>query len=419
MLILKSNEGRIISAVKILMLGWELPPHNSGGLGVACYQLSRALAKAGADIDFVLPYDATHSIDFMKITPASPIKAERLATMPGAYDSHCYRCESDDCEHTYPSDLRGQQKRYTDFVEKYLDQTDPDVIHAHDWLTFEAAMKAKMKTGKPMIAHVHATEFDRSGEHSGNPLVHEIEQQALLMADRVVAVSQVTKDIIVREYHIPADKVHVIHNSIDTEELRDVVYADSYKYLHEMKQLGYKVVVSLGRLTVQKGLRYLIQAAQRVIDKNDKVLFLIAGDGELRDELLEQSAELGISQNIIFSGFLRGQRWRDAYTIGDMFVMPSVSEPFGLTALEAAGLGNAILLSKQSGVGEVLHGVLRFDFWDTDRLANQILAVAEQPALQSTLSSDARAEFERLSWTEVADKCQSLYNSLRRVEVVL
>lgn len=405
--------------MKILMLGWELPPHNSGGLGVACYQLSRALARAGADIDFVLPYDADHGIDFMKITPASPIKAEKLATLPGAYDSHCYVCESDDCEHTYPSDLRGQQKRYTDFVEKYLETQNPDVIHAHDWLTFEAAMKAKTKTGKPMVAHVHATEFDRSGEHNGNPLVHEIEQQALLMADRVVAVSQVTKDIIVREYHIPANKVHVIHNSIEAEEMQDVMYADSYKYLEEMKKRGYKVVVSISRLTVQKGLRYLINAAQRVVAHNDKVLFLIAGDGELRDELLAQSAELGISQSIIFTGFLRGQRWRDAYSIGDMFVMPSVSEPFGLTALEAAGLGNAILLSKQSGVGEILHGVLRFDFWDTDRLANQILAVAEQPALQQSLSADARDEFARLSWNEVADKCNALYQSLRRVEVAL
>lgn len=405
--------------MKILMLGWELPPHNSGGLGVACYQLSKALAATGADIDFILPYDAEHSIDFMKITPASPIKAERLATMPGAYDSHCYSCSSADCEHTYPSDLRGQQKRYTDFVERHLETVQPDVIHAHDWLTFEAAMKAKMKTGKPMVAHVHATEFDRSGEHSGNPLVHEIEQQALLIADRVVAVSQVTKDIIVRGYNIPADKIHVIHNSIDTEELANVEYGDSYAYLHQMKQRGYKVVVSLSRLTVQKGLRYLVQAAQRVCDKNDKVLFLIVGDGELRDELLEQSAELGISQNIIFTGFLRGQRWRDAYAIGDMFVMPSVSEPFGLTALEAAGMGNAVLLSKQSGVGEILHGVLRFDFWDTDRLANQILAVAEQPALQTSLSQDVKAEFDHLSWAQVADKCHNMYNSLRRVEVTL
>lgn len=400
------------SAMKILMLGWELPPHNSGGLGVACYQLSRALATQGVDIDFVLPYDAPHDIDFMKITPAMPIAAEKLANLGGAYDSYCYHCESDVCEHATPKDLRGQQERYTKFVEQYLLQQNPDIIHAHDWLTFEAGMRAKQITGKPLIAHVHATEFDRSGEHHGNPLVHEIEYNALHMADRVVAVSQVTKDIIVREYNIPADKVMVVHNSIDPEDFADVSFAGSYVYLDEMKKRGYKVVVSLGRLTVQKGLRYLIQAAARVTSVNDKVLFLIAGDGELRDELIEQAAELGVAHNVIFTGFLRGQRWRDAYAIGDMFVMPSVSEPFGLTALEAAGTGNAVLLSKQSGVGEVLRSVLKFDFWDTDKLANYILAVAEQPVLQQTLMHNVQSEFSRLSWGDVADKCQALYKSV-------
>lgn len=408
-----------MSAMKILMLGWELPPHNSGGLGVACYQLSRALAAQGVDIDFVLPYDAPHDIDFMKVTPALPITAEKLANLGGAYDSYCYHCESEICEHASPKDLRGQQKRYTEFVEKHLEDNNADVIHAHDWLTFEAGVRAKQITKKPLIAHVHATEFDRSGEHSGNPLVHEIEYNALHLADRVVAVSQVTKDIIVREYGIPADKVHVVHNSIDPHELADVTFQGSYVYLEEMKKRGYKVVVSLGRLTVQKGLRYLVQAAERVVRVNDKVLFLVAGDGELRDELIEQAAESGIAHNIIFTGFLRGQRWRDAYAIGDMFVMPSVSEPFGLTALEAAGTGNAVLLSKQSGAGEVLRSVLKFDFWDIDRLANYILAVADQPVLRHTLMQNVQNEFSRLSWQDVADKCQDLYKNLHRTEVVV
>jgi len=404
--------------MKILMLGWELPPHNSGGLGVACYQLSRALAAQGVAIDFVLPYDAPHDIDFMKVTPAMPITAEKLANLGGAYESYCYHCETETCDHVTPKDLRGQQQRYTAFVEEYLMDKSPDIIHAHDWLTFEAGMRAKQITGKPLVAHVHATEFDRSGEHNGNPLVHEIEYNALHMADRVVAVSQVTKDIIVRGYGIPADKIQVVHNSIDPGDFTDVSFAGSYVYLEEMKKRGYKVVVSLGRLTVQKGLRYLIQAAERVVNRNEKVLFLIAGDGELRNELLEQAAELGIAHNIIFTGFLRGQRWRDAYAIGDMFVMPSVSEPFGLTALEAAGTGNAVLLSRQSGAGEVLKSVLKFDFWDTDKLANYILAVAEQPVLQHALMHNVQSEFARLSWHDVAKKCQDLYQNLHTAEAV-
>ena len=194
-------------------------------------------------------------------------------------------------------------------------------------------------------------------------------------------------------------------------------FAGSYVYLEEMKKRGYKVVVSLGRLTVQKGLRYLVQAAAEVVRENNKVLFLIAGDGELRDELIEQAAELGIAHNIIFTGFLRGQRWRDAYAIGDMFVMPSVSEPFGLTALEAAGTGNAVLLSKQSGAGEVLRSVLKFDFWDTTKLANYILAVAEQDVLRHTLMQNVQSEFARLSWYDVAEKCQTMYQNLRQQEV--
>lgn len=401
------------------MLGWELPPHNSGGLGVACFKLSKALASMGLDIDFVLPYDAPHNIDFMKVTPAMPITAERFMNLKGAYDTYCYRCKSSSCAHAYPSDLRGQQRRYADFVEQYLEDQSPDVIHAHDWLTFEAGLRAKQKTRKPLVVHVHATEFDRSGENGGNPIIHDIEYNALHMADRVIAVSQVTKDIIVREYGIPADKVHVVHNSIDPEEMTDISFAGSYLYLEEMKKRGYKVVVSLGRLTVQKGLYYLIRAAKRVVDVNDKVLFLIAGDGELRDELLMQAAELDIANNVIFTGFLRGQRWRDAYAIGDMFVMPSVSEPFGLTALEAAGTGNAVLLSKQSGVGEVLQSVLKFDFWDTDRLANYILAVSDYPALHNSLSQNVSQEFMRFSWGQVAEKCNSLYHNLHKMEVVL
>ena len=405
--------------MKILMLGWELPPHNSGGLGVACYQLSRALAAGGVAIDFVLPYDAPHDINFMKVTPAAPITPEKLANLGGAYDSYCYHCASDTCQHAHPKDLRGQQRRYTEFVEQYLLKQNPDIIHAHDWLTFEAAMRAKQVTRKPLIAHVHATEFDRSGEHHGNPLVHDIEYNALHMADRVVAVSQVTKDIIVREYGVPTDKVTVVHNSIDPDDFADVSFAGSYLYLEEMKKRGYKVVVSLGRLTVQKGLRYLIQAAARAQAVNSDVLFLIAGDGEQRNELIELSAELGVAHNIIFTGFLRGQRWRDAYAIGDMFVMPSVSEPFGLTALEAAGTGNAVLLSKQSGAGEVLKSVLKFDFWDTDKLANYIVAVAEKPVLRQELAQNVQHEFSRLSWQEVADKCQALYRSLSKVEATV
>lgn len=401
------------------MLGWELPPHNSGGLGVACYHMAKQLAIKGVSIDFVVPYKAAHDIDFMKVHAAVNVKPE-VIQFPGAYDSACYTCEdSEACEHTQPTTLRAQQAHYTKHVERMVKKEAPDVIHAHDWLTFEAGMHAKQLTDKPLVAHVHATEFDRSGEHHGNPLVHEIEYNGLMMADKIIAVSQITKDLIVKEYGIPAEKIEVVHNSIDIDSIEPIESANTYIYIEEMKKRGYKVVVSVGRLTVQKGLNYLLDAARRALYIEPKLLFLIAGSGELRDELLQRSAELGIAENILFTGFVRGKAWRDAYAIGDMFVMPSVSEPFGLVALEAAGYSNALLLSKQSGVAEVLVNKLTYDFWDTQKLANQIVAIAQHDTLRNTLLQEASAEYKNFSWQKATDKFLAIYKNLKPIEAIV
>ncbi len=405
--------------MNILMLGWELPPHNSGGLGVACYQMAKQLAIDGVTIDFVVPYRADHGIDFMTIHHAIDMAPEALATH-GAYDSACYSCDDQaSCDHDVPTSLREQQQHYIKRIEQIVAATQPDVIHAHDWLTFEAGIRAKELTGKPLVAHVHATEFDRSGEHHGNPLVHEIEYNGLLMADRIIAVSQITKDIIVKEYNIPADKIEVVHNSVDVADYQSLEDENTYRYLTAMKQRGYTVVVSVGRLTVQKGYRYLLEAAKRAIDKEPKLLFMLAGSGELRDELLLRSAELGIAENVLFTGFVRGKAWRDVYTIGDIFIMPSVSEPFGLVALEAAGHHNAVLLSKQSGAAEVLHNVLKFDFWDTETQASQIVDIAHYNSLKTTLTDMITYEFNRLSWQKAADQFQKIYSQLSTTEVLM
>lgn len=400
------------------MLGWELPPYNSGGLGVACYQMCRQLALDGIDIDFVLPYrhppTRERPVDFMRLHAALPISAAQMMNVGGVYDSCCFTCSHDDCDHASIGDLRGQQQRYIAFAESIAAQHNYDAIHAHDWLTFEAGMLAKQASGKPLIAHVHSTEFDRSGNVRGNSLVHDIEYNCLTMADRIVAVSNITKDIIVREYGIPASKVGVVHNGIAREGIAIANPTNSYAYLSEIKQHGYKIVVSLGRLTIQKGLHYMLQAARQVISYNNKVIFLIAGDGEQREELLRLSAELGISQNIIFTGFLRGKPWRDAYTIGDIFVMSSISEPFGLTALEAAGSHNAILLSKQSGVSEVLKSTISFDYWDTEALANGILNIASHSVLQQSLANNAQQEVTMMSWQSAANQLRTLYRHLQQ-----
>ncbi len=388
------------------MLGWELPPHNSGGLGVACYQMSKALSQEGASIDFVLPYNAEHDADFLTIHSATDLTPLHRNGM-GAY----YQCQcAEGCDHNSLIDLQDIQNKYADFVENLVHKIQPQVIHAHDWLTMQAGIRAKQATGVPLIVHVHATEYDRSGELYGNPVVHDIEQQGLLMADRIIAVSNITKKLITEKYGIPAEKIEVVHNTIDPSSLGEYFYDEStYAYLHSMQQEGYKVVTTIGRLTVQKGLTYFVQSAARALEKYDKLLFLIAGDGEQRDELIRLSCDLGIADKVFFTGFIRGQVWRDAYSVADIFVMSSVSEPFGLTALEAAAHDTAVLLSHQSGVGEVLSNVMRFDYWDTDKLADEIVGIATSDSLRQELAKNVAREYARISWQDVARHITSIY----------
>ena len=403
--------------MNILMLGWELPPHNSGGLGVACYHMSKALALQGANIDFVVPYSAEHpGCEFMTIhaaTNLSPLERYGL----GAYDSSKVINKTlSNADINNLKDMRGVQKCYVKFVENLVMNSQPDVIHAHDWLTMEAGMRAKELTDAPLIVHVHATEFDRCGSNNGNSLVHEIEYNGLMMADRIIAVSNITKGIIMQKYGIPAEKIEVIHNAIDVSSFDDGYHYDfsTYKYLEALKNEGYTIVVTITRFTIQKGLINFIRAAARACEKYDKLVFLLAGDGEQRDELIKLASELGISDKIFFTGFVRGKQWRDAYSVGDIFVMSSVSEPFGLTALEAAHHGNALIISKQSGVGEVLHSIFRYDFWDEQLLADQLIGIATSAALKNSLQQNIKNEYDRISWNDVARSCLKIYDSMKQ-----
>lgn len=389
------------------MLGWELPPHNSGGLGIACYQLCKALSTKDLDIEFVLPYEADHGIDFMSVTAARPQGIASVIRSGIAYDSYKYIKEDGSEEWL---NIFDQQALYEQSVARMVHEKEFDILHAHDWLTFRAALRVKQIKNCPIILHVHSVEADRAGRnHGGNPLVREIEETAMLMADRVIAVSQHTKNAIVREYGIPADKIEVVHNSIEGGELQTLDPDNAYKYLEAMKALGYRVVVNIGRLTVQKGLPNLLYAAQKVIEKAPKTLFLIVGSGEQYHELVELAAELGIGDKVLFADFQRGKNWRDAFGIADLFVMPSVSEPFGLTPLEAISFGTPSLVSKQSGVSEVLQNCLKVDFWDIDEMANQIAAVMLGDELRDELLRNAVIEYRRLSWHDASHKVDSIY----------
>ena len=404
--------------MKILMLGWELPPHNSGGLGVACLNMARALAKAGVDIDFVVPYSAEHpGIDFMKILPATRLDPiHRYGG--GAYSSIKIT------EKLIPSpssgaptlSIRDVQKTYCDFIKEYLKKHHPDLVHAHDWLTYEAGIIAKKEHQTPLIAHVHATEFDRAGMHTGNPLIHEIEHEGLMLADRIIAVSEATKRIVHEKYDIPLKKIDVVYNSLDEnyEKLPYTFNQEAYNYAKSLKKAGYTVVSTVGRFTIQKGLPNLMRSARLAIAKNPKLLFIFAGDGEEKNELINLSAELGISKNVIFTGFIRGQKLRDIYSLSDIFVMSSVSEPFGLTALEAAHHGDALILTHQSGVSEIIWSALKYDFWDEQKLADEILAIAGSSALSQSLRENVLHEYRQISWDKVAKKCLKIYNKTKQ-----
>lgn len=399
--------------MKILMLGWELPPHNSGGLGVACLNMAKALARTGASIDFVVPYTATHpEINFMQILPAT--KLDPIYRYGGgAYESlRLLEKIIPTANRDQPVSIRDVQGSYCKFIEKYLMESKPDIVHAHDWLTYEAGIIAKQNYHLPLVAHVHATEFDRAGMHTGNPLIHEIEHEGLMMADKIIAVSETTKRIIHEKYQIPLSKIDVIYNSLDENYDKESykLETDAYKAVKHMKNLGYTIISTVGRFTIQKGLKNLMYAAALAISKNPKLLFVFAGDGEERNSLIKLSADLGISKNVIFTGFIRGKKLRDVYSISDIFVMSSVSEPFGLTALEAAHHGDALILTKQSGVSEIIWSCLKYDFWDQQKLADEILAIADNSTLKETLQLNVKHEYHKISWNEVAKKCLKVYN---------
>lgn len=394
--------------MKVLMLGWELPPHNSGGLGVACYQLCKALASRDVDIEFVLPYRADHGITFMRVTAASPQDAATVQRSGIAYDSIRYLFTDG---RAVEYSITDQQQLYEAAVGRLVAGREYDIIHAHDWLTFRAGLRVRELLGLPLVLHVHSVESDRAGGRGGNPLVRDIEYMAFHAADRIIAISDLTRRTIARDYGVPEDRIDVVHNAIECTDIipADPSSATTYRYLAALRAQGWRVVVNIGRLTIQKGLPNLLRAARLVVEKHPKTMFLIVGSGEQYRELLELAADLGIARHVMFTDFQRGKPWRDAFAIGDLFVLPSVSEPFGLTPLEAIGYGTPALISKQSGVSEILHHALKVDHWDIDEMANQIIAVVRQDALRDELLANASRELESISWAKAADKIRALY----------
>ena len=413
------------------MLGWEFPPFISGGLGTACYGLTKAMSKLGTEIVFVLPRAAQsrHSSHVKMLSAEGYIKTEELSDFQnvcfkaiisplrpyipsqvydGSEDKKKHNLFStwhnNSSEHTqiYSNDIYEQVHRYAQKAAEMASIKDFDVIHAHDWMTYPAGIEVACLSGKPLVVHVHSTEFDRSGEHI-NQAIYEIERQGMHAADKIIAVSNYTKNIIASRYGIPPDKVEVVYNGVE---------GNNGTYVQELPNKSGKIVLFLGRITMQKGPEYFVAAAKKVLEKVNNVKFIMAGDGDMTHRMIEYAAWLGIGHKVFFTRFLRGADVDRAYKMADLYVMPSVSEPFGIAPLEAIRHGVPVLISKQSGIAEVLKNALKVDFWDIDQMANKIAAVLKRSPLSRALRENGSIEIRKFRWEDSAAKVNKIYKEM-------
>lgn len=397
---------------KILMFGWELPPHNSGGLGVACEGLARALAEEGAEITFVLPRKIGTpqglSVIFANV-PRIKVTEADTALIPYETDEQYRVRREDSASSCYGTNLFAEIERYG-YSARAIARTETfDLIHAHDWLSFRAGVEAKRVSGKPLVLHVHITSFEQSGSDLVDPRVYTIEKESMQYADKIIAVSHSTKNIIVNRYGIPEHKIAVVHNGINPN---DYDRSPTIRALDELKSAGNQIVLFLGRITLHKGPDYFMRAAEQVLRYRPNTYFIMAGSGDMEAAMIREAARRGIAHRLFFAGFVRGDEQSALYRAADLFILPSVAEPFGITPLESLAHGTPVIISKQAGVGEVLRNALKVDFWDVDEMANKIVAVLEHKPLQKLLREEGRREALSQTWRKAAEKCVELYRRL-------
>lgn len=428
------------------MLGWEFPPHISGGLGTACLGITRGLAHHGVDVTLVLPRafgdEPTDSARILGCAPGAdgdppgeaPDGLLRILGVDSALspylDEATYRARllglskrapprpghapgSDAARRVtlatrapalgglYGPNLLAEVARYAEVVRALSTREEFDVIHAHDWMTYPAGAAAAKASGRPLVAHVHASEFDRCGEH-GNPAIVDLERRGLAAADRVVCVSHYTADVVARRYRVPRHKIRVVHNAILPGEAPAARPA--------RRAIDDPVVLFLGRVTYQKGPAYFLEAAARVVKALPRARFVIAGAGDLLPSIVERTAALGLARHVRFTGFLAGADVERMYRAADVYVMPSVSEPFGIAPLEAMALDVPVIVTRRSGVAEVLRSALKVDFGDVADLADKIVAVLTRPALRASLVAEGRRELAEMRWERRAERLIDVYN---------
>ena len=407
--------------MQILMFGWEFPPVNSGGLGVACQGIVEGLAHHGHEIFLVLP-KVSADMHLEKPDKLSLLAAHEsggcIKSIPvpsSIYSPYCNpksytKWIGENAENEpniiYGKNLLEEIHRYAAKSAIYASKIPHDIIHTHDWLTAEAGIQAKKISDKPMVMHVHATEFDRSGENI-NQQVYDVERRGIHHADRVIAVSEYTKKMLIKHYGAPEWKIDVVHNAVKPN-------FNVYHQKHHLNETD-KIVLFLGRMTMQKGPNYFLKMAKRVLEVVKRVKFVMAGDGDMMEQVIHMANDLGIERNVLFSGFLKGEDIQKAYAYADLYVMPSVSEPFGITPLEAIQNGTPVLISKQTGVSEVIKNALQVDFWDIDEMANKVIALLKYNALSDTLCKHSKQELHQISWQKQAKHIENVYKRVLNV----
>lgn len=432
--------------MRVCMLGWEYPPHMSGGLGTACAGLTTALARHGVEILFVVPHMfGTERAEHMRLVdppPAADISPDRSVSCrgvqmapvramltpyarPAGYGELLHEMErtgfggragaqvgqmlarsptQSASGESYGADLFAEVGRYAQRVAHFAESETFDLIHAHDWMTYLAALELKERTGRPLVVHVHSLEHDRSGAAGADPRIEAIERIGLERSDLVIAVSFYTRSLIHQVYGVPLDKIHVVHNGVYPA-------AVTQPYRRARGWSG-KVVLFLGRITFQKGPEYFIEAAAKVLPLVPDTLFVMAGTGDMLPRMVDRVKQLGLTDHFYFPGFLRGQEVEQIFSLADVYVMPSVSEPFGIAALEAISFETPVIISRQSGVAEVLQHALKVDFWDTHRLADLLVNALIHPELRADMVAMARDELRELRWEAAALKTIDFYRML-------
>ena len=398
--------------MKVLTFGWEFPPAKNGGLGVACHGLTRELAREGVEVIFVLPRQqptvGNARFRFADVDSRVKVREVPSSIVPYHASNSLVQVFDESGRRTvYTRTILEEARAFAKRAAEIAKEEEFDIIHAHDWTSYLAGMAAKLATGKPLILHVHATSFDQAASDNVDPEILKIEKEAFAMADRVVTVSQFTKDILTHKHGVPEDKVTVVHNGCDIEEPKH-----HPPTLQVLKDQGKKIVLYHGRITIQKGVDYFVRSARKVIDHDPNVVFVISGWGDMQEQIINQVGAMGLSKHVIFAGALWNEERDQMYQSADLVVMPSVSEPFGLVPLEALQNGTTSIISKQSGVSEVMSHVLKVDFWDVDEMANKIISALHYDTMRNQLVSEGKQEMKRLSWATAAHKVFELYKNL-------